>query len=234
VQVTTETEQPDGGLTESVRTVRLPAVVLDPPLPVDGPVVPRSAAGALGIDVVERGLLATTTTMPTDEQRERAAAALQDVGEYLQLERGYRSEYGPGLVALVVAALLVTFVGTFTAVGLAATEGRADVATLAAVGASPGLRRRLAAAQAGVVAGLGAALGLASGMLTGWALVRLQQPAAVALPGGGTTVQGDQAWQFVVPWAELALLGLAIPLLTVLVAFSLTRSRLPISRRMTG
>jgi putative ABC transport system permease protein len=234
MQLITDVTQPDGEDGQSVRTMRLPAVVLAPTVALDGPVVPPSAARSAGVDLEQQGFLASTTAMPSTEQQQKAAADLEDLGAYLQVERGYTSEYGPGLIALVVAALLVTLVGTFTAVGLAATEGRADVATLAAVGASPGLRRRLAAGQAGVIAGLGSALGLASGALTGWALVRLQQPSTVATADGGTTVQGDPAWAFTVPWAQLGLIGLGIPLLTVAVAFTLTRSKLPITRRLTG
>lgn len=65
--------------------------------------------------------------------------------------------------------------------GLAAAEGRADLSTLAAVGASPGLRRRLAASQAVVTGGLGTLLGTAAGLVPAVGLNRA--PNAVDMTG---------------------------------------------------
>jgi putative ABC transport system permease protein len=170
--------------------------------------------------------------MPTSAEEDQALAAVQETANvYLQLERGYQNDYAIGLLALVVAAGIVTLGGTFTAVGLAAAEGRADVATLAAVGASPGVRRRLAASQAGVIAGLGGVLGVASGVLAGWMLVRMQVDQVGGSVTYGSVPLGDR-WSLDLPWSYLLITGFGMPLLAVLIGFLTTRSRLPLVRRL--
>ena len=216
------------GAAPAERTVVVPGAVATTVPRLAAAVVPEAALRPLGARAYQAGLVGRTATMPTVEQERLAADALEALGAGLMVERGYRGDYGPGLLALIVASLLITLVGTFTAVGLAATEGRPDVATLAAVGASPGLRRRLAAAQAAVVAGLGAVLGVGSGMLAGAALVRLQQPSLQALAAA------NEDWTFTVPWIQVAAVGIGVPALTVVAAFALTRSRLPLQRRIAG
>jgi len=221
------TDAPDSAPDE--RTVIIPGAVATSVPRLATAVIPQSALRRLGVQAHQTGLVGRADTMPTLEQERQAEDALEAVPASLMVERGYQSDYGPGLLALLVASLLITLVGTFTAVGLAATEGRPDVATLAAVGAGPGLRRRLAAAQAAVVAGLGAALGVGSGLLAGAALVRLHQPAAGAVAGAA-----EATWQFTVPWLQVGALGIGVPAVTVLAAFALTRSRLPLQRRIAG
>ena len=122
-------------------------------------------------------------------------------------------------VALLIVAgvaAFVTLVGVAISVALSAAEGRADLATLAAVGAPPRRRRALAAAQALLVAGLGCALGVAFGTF-------------VAYAARTTTGSPD----FVIPWTNLAITAIAVPLLAVLVAALFTPSRLPLVRRAT-
>ena len=119
-------------------------------------------------------------------------------------------------LALVGGAALVTLVGVGVTVALAAVEGRADLATMAAVGASPRRRRAIAGWQALVVGGLGAVLGLALGGFYAY----LIWP-AIGAP------------EFTVPWLTIGLIGVAVPLLAVLVAAVFTPSRLPVIRRTT-
>ena len=127
-----------------------------------------------------------------------------------------RHDDGGLMLAIAGIAAFVTLVGVAISVALSAAEGRADLATLAAVGAAPRRRRALAAFQALVIAGLGCAIGLAGG-------------AFVAYTARTTT----GAPEFVVPWANLAMTGLVVPLLAVLVAAVFTPSRLPLVRRAT-
>jgi putative ABC transport system permease protein len=193
-----------------------------------GPVFPLSAAKLLGVQLATEGFIATTTRMPTSDQEQAADLAVRDAGGgAVWVERGYQNTFKIGLLALVTAAALVGLGGTFTAVGLAAAESRSDVSTLAAVGADPGVRRRLAASQAVVIAGLGSVLGVASGLLAGWVLVRLKQP-----PSDFGFDPWSAGWRLVLPWAHLYAVGIGIPLLAVLVGYLTTRSRLPMVRRL--
>jgi putative ABC transport system permease protein len=190
-------------------------------------VVPPSLLDELGIDPPVAGLAASTTAVPAGAEIERAQTALSDAdlgdGGYVYVERGYVNEYDLGLLALAVAAAVVALGATGTAVGLAAAESRPDLATLAAVGAAPLVRRRIAAAQAAVVAVLGVGLGVVAGGALGGLIVLMQRHGGLGL---------DPTWRLVLPWPQLAAVGLGVPLLAVLAGFAFTRSRLPMVRRL--
>jgi putative ABC transport system permease protein len=132
-----------------------------------------------------------------------------------RVERGYRDSYGIGLLALLVASTVVTLGAAGVATGLAQADARADLATLAAVGAPPRVRRILTAFHAAVVAGLGALLGTASGL--------------VPMLG---FLYADPEMQFVAPWRNLLVIALVVPAAAAVSAGLLTRSRLPLVRRV--
>jgi putative ABC transport system permease protein len=176
-----------------------------------------AAAAALGLRTRPGALLLRFDTLPTTDQEEAARAALADAGieSSLSIERGYVSDYGLGLLALIVGAGAVTLGASGVATGLAQADARADHATLAAVGAAPRLRRALAAAQALTIAGLGTVLGIAAGFVP-----------AMALIGALDSVD------LVLPWRLLATVLVVIPLLAAGLAWLLTRSRVPLERRV--
>jgi putative ABC transport system permease protein len=176
-----------------------------------------AAAAALGLRTRPGALLLRFDTLPTTDQEEAARAALADAGieRSLSIERGYVSDYGLGLLALVVGAGAVTLGASGVATGLAQADARADHATLAALGAAPRLRRTLAAAQALTIAGLGTVLGIAAGFVP-----------AMALIGAVDSVD------LVLPWRLLATVLVVIPLLAASLAWLLTRSRVPLERRV--
>ncbi|MFI7605453.1 FtsX-like permease family protein [Micromonospora sp. NPDC049366] len=131
----------------------------------------------------------------------------------------------PLLLLLPAAAGLITVGAAGIATGLAAAEGRADLSTLAAVGASPGVRRLLSLCQAGVIAGLGSVLGIVAGLGTATiVLFSTNRQYADSWP-----VQ--EPYPLVVPWTALGVLAL-VPLVTMLGAGLFTRSRLPVERRL--
>jgi putative ABC transport system permease protein len=99
---------------------------------------------------------------------------------------------------------------------LALADGRADVATLAAVGAPPRIRRRMAGSSAGYVSLLGCVVGTASGLLASRLLLPLAEPS-------GT-------WQ--TPWLVVVLIALVVPVLTAGAAWVTTRSRVVLTRRL--
>ncbi len=175
------------------------------------------AARRLGLTTTPSTLLLQFQRVPTTAEQERAQQALGDGGMsvYLGVERGYVSDYGLGLLALVVGAAIITLGSAGIATGLAQADARADHATLAAVGAAPRLRRRLAAAQALSISVLGTVLGVAAGFVPGAALLG-------ALP----TID------LVVPVWQLVEVLVLVPLLAAGAAWLLTRSRVPLDRRI--
>ena len=74
-------------------------------------------------------------------------------------------------LAMIVASLLFALTVTAVAVALGEAESRPEQRTLLAIGADPGLRRRIAASRAGVIALLGGLLAVPAGLLPVWGLL---------------------------------------------------------------
>lgn len=153
--------------------------------------------------------------VPSQSAEDRANAALAAISGQVTVERGYQSAMGIVVAVLGGASGLVTVAGVAIAVGLAAVEGRADLATLAAVGAAPRRRRALAVAQAAVVGGIGVLVGVAFGALI-----------------GGIMIGGFHVVSWSVPWLLLLVVVLGVPAVAMAVAGVFTRSRLPMLRRI--
>jgi putative ABC transport system permease protein len=207
----------DGNTSQARKSVTMPAVLL-PALP--GYTLPRGAIGEAaaakaGFGTDSTLIVVTTDRVPTGAEEDRARTLLGPLGSSLQVERGYGAPYLPGFVALIGGAGLVTLAGVAISVTLSAAEGRADLATLAAIGAPPRRRRSLAMAQAALVAGLGVGLGLALGATI-----------------GTTIMSGLDGYPLVVPWPMVLAVGIAVPALGVAAVGLLTRSRLPMVRRL--
>ena len=210
----------------SQRRVTVPAQAL-PAGAFEQVVLSPQVAQRLGQPLTTVGAVARTTGTPSLQQQDRANGALEALGisSQVYVERGHTNDFGAGLIALALGSGLLVLGASGIATGLAAADGRADLSTLAAVGATPGLRRRLAGAQSLVTAGLGTALGIVAGLVPAAGLIRaLNEP-----------VQGytrPVPFELVIPWPILAVAGLVVPLLAVLAAMLLTRSRLPLVRRL--
>ena len=154
------------------------------------------------------------TRKPTDAELAAVARVLGS-DDVLKVEQGYQSPARLFLIGILAAATVVTLLGVAISVSLSAAEGRADLATLAAIGAQPRRRRSLAAAQAWVLGQLGCVLGVGVGALYGYTA-----HAAFGSP------------HFMVPWAEIAGIVIAVPLFAGLLAWLMTRSRLPMVSRI--
>lgn len=152
---------------------------------------------------------------PTEGQVEQAQDALGS-RPHISVERGYQSSISPLFVGIMVASGLITIAGVAVAVGLDAAESRGDLATLAAVGASPGRRRTFAMGQAALVALLGGVVGCVVGCIIGFI--------AVSATGGELPL--------VVPVLPLLVIGVGVPIVAILGAGAATRSRLPMVRRL--
>ncbi|MEV1289983.1 FtsX-like permease family protein [Micromonospora sp. NPDC049679] len=175
------------------------------------------------------GFALATGATPTVAQEERLRQALVELSPrlYVQVERGRPSSNQSILIVLAIAAGLVTVGAAGIATGLAAAESRADLSTLAAIGASPSVRRLLSLSQAGVIAGLGSLLGILAGLIAGLTILAALDQAYVDTTTGPTRVP----YPLVVPWTTLAVL-VVVPVVAMLGAGLLTRSRLPIERRL--
>ncbi len=216
-------DDPDG---TRGQPVVLPAAAL-PAAAYQAAVLSEAAAASLERPVAPIGAVVRTTSMPTTQQQDRTRAAVQVLAgnSEVYVERGYVSNFGVGLLALVAGSALLVLGASGIATGLAAADGRADLSTLASVGATPGIRRRLAGSQSLVTAGLGTALGIVAGLVPAIGLIR-----ALNAPVDG--IARSPSFPLVIPWESLAVTAFLVPLLAGLAAVLLTRSRLPLVRRI--
>ncbi|RKN43144.1 FtsX-like permease family protein [Streptomyces hoynatensis] len=195
------------------------------------------AAERAGLATGVHSVYWTTSRPPTDGERQAFDAALDRLGSppYGYVESGYQGSDDAGLLILTLAAMVITLGAAGIATGLAQADAEEDLATLAAVGAAPRLRRALSGLQCGLIALLGVLLGTVSGVVSGVALRLAAHRADLA--DWQKTI--DQGWEssarprlFVgLPWETFAQLVVVVPLLACLVAALLTRSRVPLARR---
>jgi len=120
------------------------------------------------------------------------------------------------LAASAVAALIAVVVAALSAVEL-----DRDLGVMVAAGAPPSLRRRFLGMQSAYHVGLAAVLGIPTGLLLYWAI----------------TNDGNDAARHnhpVIPWLQIGLLGIVLPLAVGFVIAAMFRSGRPIqTRRMT-
>ncbi|GAA4562315.1 hypothetical protein GCM10023176_03230 [Micromonospora coerulea] len=215
----------DGADFPQTTTASLPGHALRGGLPVDRLFLSAAAADRLGLAVEQLGYVVGTTAPPTPAAQDRLTADLAPLAE-LQVQvawAGPASDRRPLLLLLAAGSGLITLGAAGVATGLAAAEGRRDLSILAAVGASPGVRRVLSLCQAGVIAVLGSVLGIVAGL--GSAVIILasvNRRYAAAWPV-------ETPYPVVVPWSTLGVL-VVVPLLAMLGAGLVTRSRLPVER----
>ncbi|MGN6332268.1 MAG: FtsX-like permease family protein [Motilibacteraceae bacterium] len=210
--------QHHGGDGTTSPVVRVPATLVPGGDAVVQVVESPGAARRLGQQVVLDGVLVRLSRPPTADEEDATRQGLTEAGfdaGYFRVGRPYQDDYRLGLLALVIGAGIITLGASGIATGLAQADARADHATLAAVGAAPRLRRRLAGAEALTVAGLGTVLGIASGFVPAVALI-----AAI------------NRFRLVWPWTTLAEILVGIPLLAGATAWLFTRSRVPLERRL--
>jgi putative ABC transport system permease protein len=223
-----EASAPDEkGLGEKLRTTTMvfPAHLLTTGVDRGAAIVSPGAVSRAGLATVDGPAIASTTRAPTQTEEDRLGAQLQALHAYPYVEHGAPTETDSRLLVLMAAATAITLGAAGVGTGLAAADRRADLSTLAAVGASPRLRRGLSVSQSGVIAGLGSALGTLAGVGAAVAVI-------VALnQAHRSTWPGPELLPVVVPWLSLGVALVAAPALAMLGAGLLTRSRLPIERR---
>jgi putative ABC transport system permease protein len=211
------------------RTVRLPGYGLPPGTESPSRVFSPGALDRLGLASRPAGLVAATGRIPTDAEKDRLNAAVAAVrGWAAGVERRPQRETDPYLVLLAIGAGLITLGAAAIATGLAAADGRADLTTLAAIGASPGVRRLLSLSQTGLIAGLGSLLGMVAGLgAAGAVILGINRSNADIWPA-------PPHMPFAPPWLNVAISLVVVPAVAVLGAGLFTRARLPIERRTGG
>lgn len=215
-----------GGREGDPRKAELPALVLPP---TDSPVVVISPEGIAKLGLTSRpaGYIGVTDHRPSQAEEDAflAAAAKVDGSWQITTQKPPTPEREPFLVVLAIVAGVVTIGAAGIATGLAAAEGRADLTTLAAVGASPGVRRMLSLSRTGIVAGLGSLLGLLAGLGAAAAVITGQNRALAS-----TWPSFETPMPFVVPWLNVLVSLVVVPAAAMLGAALFTRARLPVER----
>jgi putative ABC transport system permease protein len=207
------------------RTINAPGYALEAGRYASGTVLSPAVARRATFDVAVTGLVAATAGEPDAAVIDRLNAALAEAGTRSAfVETGPDDDNEPLLYLLAAASTMITLGAAGTATGLAAADGRLDLSTLAAIGAAPGMRRLLSLSQSGVIAGLGSMLGIVAGVGAGIAVL-----AATNLSRAGEWPT-PTPYPLAVPWMNLTL-TFSVPLMAMLGAGLLTRSRLPIERR---
>jgi putative ABC transport system permease protein len=202
---------------ENPQGIPNPGIVISPAL------AQRMGAATGGTE----SLVINLSSHITANQLYAATQALNGFGLQggLTVESGYNSHLGLANLAVLAVALLLAIGAAAIATGLALADGRADQETLTAVGGSPWTRRWLAGSTALVITGLGIVIGVPLGFVISEGLVRVSN-LGLASPGPGAQKV------FVVPWLNLGVLVIAVPVLTALGAMALARSKAPRVRRI--
>lgn len=170
----------------------------------------------------------------SDDQRTAVNERLSDAEFFV--ERGWQNDTTRFFVVLIAAVSFLLLVVILTATALSMAEQRRDDSTLAAVGATRGTRRAIAAAQAFVVSIVGAVLGLIVGIIPGLAFA---YPLTRAFPNGvnfdadgqplpDTVMTGPFV---VIPYVWLAFLAIGVPVLAALFSALAVRRAPVVTRR---
>ncbi|MFK0255490.1 FtsX-like permease family protein [Streptomyces sp. NPDC090445] len=196
-------------------------------------VLPPSAAKAAGIATQPFASYFTLDGPATDRQQQQLAAQIDRIGVEapVLIESGYQGGDSVVLLALTLFAGLVTLGAAGIATGLAQTDAEADLKTLSAVGATPGVRRAFSGFQCGLVALMGVVLGTLSGILPAVGLrlfQRREAEHALETSGGPDDVVHVP---IVVPWETFGTLLVLVPLGAALLAALVTRSGGGFARR---
>lgn len=212
--------------TEVVLTA--PAHVVD--WPTNQVVLPSSlVADETRLTSVPAGIIAQPVGDVPSADVDRARKAINDTGAEIgfNVQQPYSTSIGILMLVLVALAAVVGLGATWLSIGLAAAETRPDLATLSAVGASPAVRRRVAAAQAAVIAVVGVGAGVVLGLVLGWVLGTWTISSSDGYYGGL-----DLDGTVVVPWLVVAAIALVIPALAVGGAWLTAPRHLPLVRRL--
>ncbi len=164
-----------------------------------------------------------------DAALERMQQSLGDQGN-VQREDGFQREDRLVVGILLGVFALLILVVTLTSTALTLAEQQTDQATLAALGATRGTRRVMAAAQAFMLAAVGCVLGVAVGIVPG---IAISKPLTTSGYDPLTFQSVDTPGILVIPWAALLVVGVVVPLLAAALAAAGIRRAPQVTRRAT-
>ena len=192
-------------------------------------VLSPEAAAALGVESATTALTVSGDFTAGEERDAREALAALPGEPTFYVEHGYQRPDAVVIVYLVLGGLgaVLMLGGTLTATFLALSDARPDLATLAAVGASPRTRRGVAASYALVVGLVGALLGALVGLVPG---VAITYP--LTRPGPFGELTGAPSHYLDIPWLLVLGVVVGLPLLTAALVGLTARSRLPLVARL--
>jgi putative ABC transport system permease protein len=229
----------DGQMTfESRRTgerVLLPAAIAPStdvgPEPRFELLLSQQARETLGLRARDLGYTVITTRAPTGAELAAARSAVADITLLgtVTAGTGFVANTAVPILIILGIALLLAVAATATATGLAAADARPDLATLAAVGASPRTRRWVSASQAAVISVLGTGLGVLGGLVIGVAAIGATTDHYFGYSSDGPA---PPTLPLSVPWGTLGVLAVVVPTVAVTLAFLFSRSSLPMVRRI--
>lgn len=162
-------------LPDPLDTARIPAETINTPQELPWPVILSPAAadefGYVTSPSVAIGSFTTPPSQPILDQLNLSATQSSDAGGAFNadIENG-PPESTPWLWLIIGAAGTLVLGAGGVALGLARIERRPDDATLAAVGAGPGIRRRIAFWQALIIVGIGSVTGTIAGVIPTWGI----------------------------------------------------------------
>lgn len=220
-RLTVDLSAESGDQTQTTLTAPVHVVAIDATYTSASGIVPPSLLPRLKLTSKPAGVVVPPGISAEEQEAVTESVAAIDSGGYFYVERGYQPDDASRIIrwVLVLLGAVLMLGGTLTATFLALSDARPDLATMAAVGARPRTRRRVAASYALVVGGVGAVLGVGVGFVPGLAI--------------GHTIGASEAGDvFAVPWLQVAVVVLGLPLLTAGAVGLAARSRLPLVARI--
>lgn len=163
-------------------------------------------------------------------ERQKAVSEFMLYDGQLYVERGFQREDAKIMLGVFALAVFLLTTVTLISTSLALAEQQSDMATLAAVGATKGTRRRFAAAQAGTVALIGSALGILIGIIAG---IAISYPLTAHTWDPVTGAQLTLTPTVHIPVLNLLSVLAGVPLLAALIAAVAIRRAPAVTRRAT-